>query len=43
MKIFASLNYRVNIFGFIQSKEVAAEGSGNFGLLDQVRHYYPDV
>lgn len=36
MQIFASLNYRVNVFGFMYSSEVQAEGGGNYGLLDQV-------
>ncbi|EIN05256.1 alpha/beta-hydrolase [Punctularia strigosozonata HHB-11173 SS5] len=33
--VFASFNYRVTAFGFMWSKELAAEGVGNFGLLDQ--------
>ncbi|EIN05226.1 alpha/beta-hydrolase [Punctularia strigosozonata HHB-11173 SS5] len=33
--IFASINYRVTAFGFLWSQEIAAEGAGNFGLLDQ--------
>jgi carboxylesterase type B len=35
-QIFASLNYRVNILGFLYGDDVAAEHTGNFGLLDQV-------
>ncbi|EIN05225.1 alpha/beta-hydrolase [Punctularia strigosozonata HHB-11173 SS5] len=33
--IFVSMNYRVSAFGFLWSEEVAAEGLGNIGLLDQ--------
>jgi hypothetical protein len=35
-QIFASMNYRIASLGFMWSKELAAEGIGNFGLLDQV-------
>jgi len=33
--IAVSLNYRLSAFGFIWSKEVAANGTGNIGLRDQ--------
>ncbi|KAA1472206.1 alpha/beta-hydrolase [Dentipellis sp. KUC8613] len=33
--IFVSLNYRLNAFGFLASKEVKAAGVGNIGLHDQ--------
>jgi acetylcholinesterase len=36
-QIFTSFNYRVSAFGFMYSKEIQAEKTGNFGLLDQVR------
>lgn len=35
-QIFVSINYRVAAGGFLYSKEVAAEGSQNLGLRDQV-------
>jgi acetylcholinesterase len=38
VQIFASLNYRVSVFGFLYGDEVAAEKTGNFGLLDQVSY-----
>jgi len=38
--VFVTINYRVNILGFLASPELSAEfphhGSGNYGLLDQV-------
>ncbi|KAH9816610.1 putative carotenoid ester lipase precursor [Melampsora americana] len=33
--IFVSINHRLNMFGFLGGKEIAAEGLGNLGLLDQ--------
>ncbi|EIN05235.1 alpha/beta-hydrolase [Punctularia strigosozonata HHB-11173 SS5] len=33
--IIVSFNYRATAFGFLWSKELAAEGVGNLGLLDQ--------
>ncbi|EGG06827.1 putative carotenoid ester lipase precursor [Melampsora larici-populina 98AG31] len=33
--IFVAINHRLNMFGFLGGKEIAAEGSGNLGLLDQ--------
>ncbi|KAF5319660.1 hypothetical protein D9619_008647 [Psilocybe cf. subviscida] len=33
--IHVAMNYRVSAFGFLASKEVQAEGLGNFGLNDQ--------
>ncbi|KAI0975702.1 Alpha/Beta hydrolase protein [Xylaria arbuscula] len=33
--IAVSLNYRLNVFGFLQTPQVLAEGSSNAGLLDQ--------
>lgn len=38
--VFVSINYRVGVFGFLAypelTKEANGEGSGNYGLLDQV-------
>jgi len=38
--IFISINYRLNIFGFLATKELSAEStphsSGNYGMLDQI-------
>ncbi|MDR1688612.1 MAG: carboxylesterase family protein [Clostridiales bacterium] len=37
--VFVSLNYRLNVFGFLAHPEISAEGggtSGNFGLMDQL-------
>jgi hypothetical protein len=42
-QIFASLNYRVLAFGFLYGNEVAAEKTGNFGLLDQVPSTVPNA
>ncbi|KAI0683770.1 alpha beta-hydrolase [Cytidiella melzeri] len=33
--IYASINYRVSVFGFLGGQEVKAAGVGNLGLLDQ--------
>lgn len=35
--VFASLNYRVSMFGFFSHPEINAEGhpSGNYGIMDQ--------
>ncbi|KAJ2992468.1 hypothetical protein HDV02_003052 [Globomyces sp. JEL0801] len=33
--IIVTFNYRLNIFGFLGGSEIAKEGSGNAGLLDQ--------
>ncbi|KAF8907652.1 carotenoid ester lipase precursor [Gymnopilus junonius] len=33
--VYASINYRINGFGFLASKEVKAAGVGNLGLQDQ--------
>jgi carboxylesterase type B len=33
--IAASLNYRLGVWGFLQTPEILAEGSSNAGLLDQ--------
>ncbi len=33
--IAVSMGYRLSIFGFLSSKEVAADGDFNAGLLDQ--------
>ena len=33
--LFVSINYRLNIFGFLNSKELVAENATNLGLLDQ--------
>ncbi|KAI0805435.1 alpha/beta-hydrolase [Xylaria sp. FL0064] len=33
--IAVSINYRIGIFGFLQTPQVLAEGSANAGLLDQ--------
>lgn len=37
--VFITFNYRVNVFGFLASKELAAASAdgaaGNYGLLDQ--------
>ncbi|GJE92631.1 carotenoid ester lipase precursor [Phanerochaete sordida] len=33
--VYVSLNYRLNAFGFLASKEVKAAGLGNIGLHDQ--------
>lgn len=41
MQIVVSLNYRVAAGGFLYSKEVAAEGSQNLGLYDQVKYLVP--
>lgn len=38
--VFVSINYRVNVFGFLAHSELSAESptktSGNYGLLDQI-------
>ena len=33
--VFAAVNYRLDAFGFLQGKEVQAEGATNIGLRDQ--------
>jgi carboxylesterase type B len=33
--VFVSVNYRLNAFGFLQGKELQAEGGTNIGLRDQ--------
>ncbi|KAJ6529348.1 carotenoid ester lipase precursor [Mycena capillaripes] len=33
--VYVSLNYRLNVFGFLASKEVREAGLGNLGLRDQ--------